>query len=106
VHTQILPVCLLIVYIMDRTSGCGVNRVEMRALLAMKTSPSTALAALGAFFVIGLMFDLRALADELGYQHRLMACLGMYELKANISDEDPRTICNRALVGPVAADFD
>jgi hypothetical protein len=78
----------------------------MRAFLAMKTSPSTALAALGAFFVIGLMFDLRALADELDYQHRLMACLGMYELKANISDEDPRTICNRALVGPVAADFD
>ncbi len=52
------------------------------------------------------MFDLRALADELGYQHRLMACMGMYELKVNISDEDPLAICNRALVGPVAADFD
>jgi len=78
----------------------------MRALLAIKTSPFAALAALGAFFLTGLMFDLRALADELDYQHRLMACVGMYELKANISDETPRTICNRALVGPVAADFD
>jgi hypothetical protein len=72
----------------------------------MKTSPSTALAALGAFFVVGLMFDLRALADELGYQHRMMACMGMYEMKANLSVEDPRTICSRALIGPVAADFD
>ncbi len=78
----------------------------MRAILAFKTSPSAALAALGAFFIVGLMFDLRALADELGYQHRLMACMGMYELKVNISDEDPLAICNRALVGPVAADFD
>jgi hypothetical protein len=78
----------------------------MRAFLAMKTTPATALAALGAFFIVGLMFDLRALADELGYQHRLMACVGMYEMKLNLSDEDPRTICNRALIGPVAADFD
>ena len=79
----------------------------MRALLAMKTSPAAALAALGAFFVVGLFYDLHALADELGYQHRLMACMGMYEMKAtNLSDEDPRTICDRALVGPVAADFE
>ena len=79
----------------------------MRALLAMKTSPAAALAALGAFFLVGLTYDLHALADEFGYQHRLMACLGMYEMKAtNLSDEDPRTICDRALVGPVAADLD
>jgi hypothetical protein len=78
----------------------------MRTLVLMKTSPLTALAGLAAFFAVGLMFDLRALADELSQQHRLMACMGMYELKANISDEDPRAICNRALVGPVATDFD
>jgi hypothetical protein len=79
----------------------------MRALQAMKTSPVAALAALGAFFLVGLTYDLHALADELGYQHRLMACMGIYEMKAtNLSDEDPRTICDRALVGPVAADLD
>ena len=79
----------------------------MRAFLAMKTSPAAALAALGAFFLVGLTYDLHALANEFGYQHRLMACIGMYEMKAtNLSDEDPRTICDRALVGPVAADFD
>lgn len=73
----------------------------------MRTSPAAALAALGAFFLAGLSYDLRALADELGYRHRLMACIGMYEMKANnLSDEDPRTICDRALIGPVAADFD
>jgi hypothetical protein len=79
----------------------------MRALLAMKTSPAAALAALGAFFLVGLSYDLHALADELGYQHRLMACIGIYEMKAtNLSNEDPRTICDRALVEPVAADLD
>lgn len=79
----------------------------MRAFLAMKTSPAAALAALGAFFLVGLTYDLHALANEFGYQHRLMACMGMYEMKAtNLSDEDPRTICDRALVGPAAADFD
>ena len=79
----------------------------MRAFLAIKTSPAAALAALGAFFLVGLTYDLHALANEFGYQHRLMACMGMYEMKAtNLSDEDPRTICDRALVGPVAADFD
>ena len=73
----------------------------------MKTSPAAALAALGAFFLVGLTYDLHALADELGYQHRLMACIGIYEMKAtNLSDEDPRSICDRALVGPVAADLD
>ena len=79
----------------------------MRVLLAMKTSPAAALAALGAFFLVGLTYDLHALADELGYQHRLMACIGIYEMKAtNLSDEDPRTICDRALVGPMAADLE
>jgi hypothetical protein len=78
----------------------------MRMLSAMKTSPAAVLLALGAFFAIGLMYDLHALADELGYQHRLMACIGMYEMKQNLSDEDPRTLCDRALIGPVAADFD
>lgn len=79
----------------------------MRALLAMKTSPVAALAGLGAFFLLGLMYDLHALAAEFGYQHRLMACIGLYEMKAtNLSDEDPRTICDRALVAPVAADLD
>ena len=79
----------------------------MRVLLRIKTSPVAALAALGAFFLVGLTYDLHALADELGYQHRLMACIGMYEMKApNLSDENPRTICDRALVAPVAADFD
>jgi hypothetical protein len=79
----------------------------MRALLAMKTSPLAALAALGTFFLVGLSFDLHALANELGYQHRLMACIGMYEMKGtNLSDEDPRTICDRALIEPVAAELD
>ncbi len=79
----------------------------MRAFPSIKTSPAAALAALGAFFLVGLTYDLHALANEFGYQHRLMACMGMYEMKAtNLSDEDPRTICDRALVGPVAADFD
>ena len=79
----------------------------MRALLDMKTSPAAALAALGAFFLVGLSFDLHALANELGYQHRLMACIGMYEMKGtNLSDEDPRTICDRALVEPLAAELD
>lgn len=73
----------------------------------MTASPAVALAALGAFFLLGLTYDLHALADELGYQHRLMACMGMYEMKAtNLSNEDPRAICDRALVAPVAADFD
>lgn len=73
----------------------------------MKTSPLAALAALGAFFLLGLTYDLHALADELGYQHRLMACIGMYEMKAtNLSDEDPRTICDRALAEPAAADIE
>ncbi|HEX6842604.1 MAG TPA: hypothetical protein VF113_13795 [Stellaceae bacterium] len=73
----------------------------------MKTSPLAALAALGAFFLLGLTYDLHALADELGYQHRLMACIGMYEMKAtNLSDEDPRTICDRALAEPAAADLE
>jgi hypothetical protein len=75
----------------------------MRALLAMKASSVAALAALGAFFLVGLTYDLHALANELGYQHRLMACIGMYEMKAtNLSDEDPRTICDRALAAPTA----
>jgi len=79
----------------------------MRALLAMKTSPVAALAALGAFFLLGLTYDLHALANEFGYQHRLMACIGMYEMKGtNLSDEDPRTICDRALVAPATADLD
>lgn len=73
----------------------------------MKTSPLAALAALGAFFLLGLTYDLHALADEFGYQHRLMACIGMYQMKAtNLSDEDPRTICDRALAEPVAADLE
>jgi hypothetical protein len=78
----------------------------MRAVFITKPLPAAAVGALGAFFLVGLMYDLRSLADELDYQHRLMACIGMYELKTNISDEDPRTICNRALIGPVAADFE
>jgi hypothetical protein len=73
----------------------------------MKNSPATALAALAAFLLIGLTYDLRALANELGYQHRLMACIGIYDMKAtNLSDEDPRTICARSLARPLAADFD
>jgi hypothetical protein len=72
----------------------------------MKTSSATVLAVLGAFFIVGLVFDLRALAGELGYQHRMMACMGMYEMMASLSDEDPHTICDRAVVAPLAADFD
>lgn len=73
----------------------------------MKTSPVATLVALGVFFLGGLSYDLHALAGEFGYQHRLMACIGMYEMKAtNLSDEDPRTICDRALVAPAAADLD
>jgi len=73
----------------------------------MKSSPAAALVALGIFFLVGLSYDLHALADEFGYQHRLMACIGMYEMKAtNLSDEDPRTICDRALVAPETKDLD
>jgi hypothetical protein len=78
----------------------------MRVVFTTKPLPAAAFAALGAFFVVGLMYDMRSLADELGDQHRLMVCMGTYELKTNISDEDPRTICNRALIRPVAADFE
>ena len=73
----------------------------------MKTSPIAALAALGAVFLAGLSYDLHALANEFGYQHRLMACIGMYDMKGtNLSNEDPRTICDRALVAPVPADLE
>lgn len=79
----------------------------MRAISAIRRSPVVALGALAACFLVGLTYDLHALADELGYQHRLAACMGIYEMKAtNISSEDPRTICARSLVTPVAADFD
>ena len=78
----------------------------MRAVFTTRPPPSAAVAALGAFFFVGLMYDLRSLADEFDYQHRLMACMGMYELKTNISDEDSRTICDRAVIRPAAADFE
>ena len=58
----------------------------MRVVFTTKPLPAAAFAALGAFFVVGLMYDMRSLADELGDQHRLMVCMGMYELKTNISD--------------------
>ena len=78
----------------------------MRTRFIRKPSSATALAALGAFFLAGLVYDLRSLEDELGYQHRLMACLGLYELKANLSNESPRALCERAVIGPLAADFE
>ena len=68
--------------------------------------PLAVLAALGVCFAVALFLDLRALADELGYEHRLIACTGMYELKDNLSGDDPRTICTRVLAESLAMDQD
>ena len=65
-----------------------------------------ALAAIGALFLVGVVNDLRTLENEFGYQHRLMACIGMYAVKLNLSAENPRTICERAAALQVTAELD
>jgi hypothetical protein len=77
----------------------------MRASLPTATN-SAALAATGALFLAGFVYDLRTLQNDLANQHRLMACIGMYELKSNLSSENPRTICERAVAALAMADLE
>jgi len=78
----------------------------MRASFPMSPRRSAALTAIGALFLVGFAYDMRTLENELGYQHRLLACIGMYEIKTNLSHENPRAICERAVAFRVAADLD
>ncbi len=78
----------------------------MRASFPMNRPRSAALAAIGALFLVGFVYDLRTLENELGYQHRLLACIGMYDIKSNLSPENPRTICERAVAVPVTAELE
>jgi hypothetical protein len=82
------------------------SRSGMKRSVKRSWQPLAVLAALGACFVVALFLDLRALADELSYEHRLIACTGMYELKDNLSGDDPRTICTRVLAESLAMDQD
>lgn len=77
----------------------------MRVSFPMNSARVAVVAAVGAMLVVGFAYDVWALENELEYQHRLMACIGMYEVKSNLSRENPRAICERAAAATVTAEL-
>lgn len=73
---------------------------------ARRLTPTAILVLLAAVFVTAVVHDLRGMAADLDSHRRMMACLGIFQLKGSLGDEDPAAICRRVIAEPDDADHD